>query len=55
MTGSTMTRVPAPLKRRMKSSTMAICSADPRKPVQMPSNASPFFSQLAMYGTMRSV
>ena len=55
MTGSTMTRVPGCLNVRMKSCTMAICSAEPKKPVAMPSNWTPFCCQSSIYGRMRSV
>ncbi len=34
---------------------LRVNKAEPKKPVQMPSNARPFTSQLLMYGSMRAV
>ena len=36
------------LNRCTNSSTILICSTEPRKPVQMPSNSSPFTAQFSI-------
>ena len=55
MTGSTITMHLGPPNSSMKLLTMAICSSEPKKPVQMPRNFRPSLRHCAMCSRMCGV
>ena len=52
MTGSTITMQSGPPNSSMNSLTTAICSAEPKKPVQMPRNLRPSLRHSRMCSRM---